>query len=116
MFSSYLIFVEVEVVVLLRSPGIQGLSLKTLDLLPLTKNNSTNHFRCSCTNRGATVLSYKEQGCQQEEDFIFYLNPIWGAQFEKHLSNLGPGLNVVHSFIVFLPVPAQEKERSPSSW
>lgn len=40
MFSLYLIFVEVEVVVLLRSPGIQGLSLKTLDLLPLTKNNS----------------------------------------------------------------------------
>lgn len=32
----YLVFVEVEVVVLLRSPGIQGLSLKTFNLLPLT--------------------------------------------------------------------------------
>lgn len=35
--TRYLIFVEVEVVVLLRSPGIQSLSLETLDLLPLTE-------------------------------------------------------------------------------
>lgn len=33
----YLVFVEVEVVVLLRSPGVQSLSLKTFNLLPLTE-------------------------------------------------------------------------------
>lgn len=41
-----LIFVEVEVVVLLRSPRVQGLSLKTLHLLPL-KHDDSNSVRTS---------------------------------------------------------------------
>lgn len=40
--SGDLVLVEVEVVVLLGSPGIQSLSLKTFDLLPLKKSQLTD--------------------------------------------------------------------------
>lgn len=51
----YLVLVEVEVVVLLRSPRIQRLSLKTLDFLPLTdrvETVSTARFRRTKTQKG----------------------------------------------------------------
>lgn len=54
--TRYLIFVEVEVVVLLRSPGIQSLSLKTFNLLPLTerkKNQTVNSQTTTLKQPGA---------------------------------------------------------------
>lgn len=73
----YLIFVKVEVVVLLGSPGIQGLGLKTLYLLSLVDSIHVFHFLLN-------VIGHFDWNCvrlpvqeQERERSLLSLWPVW---------------------------------------